>query len=253
MFGSNFDLLGLLGSVWLIFVCNVHLCKHAYFVHECIHTHHRYYLNFHQQVCVYDTFLQAKAFESLCTKEMSQRKEMEEALARVRQEIDGLKDERNGFIQQLQMAQDNKLALGSQLGDSQCMVKQLEEKILSAVELLITFKDRRDKLQIEHRDAIKKVKWLRTSIKGEAASFCRAEFPVFSFMEINEATHNFDPSWKIGEGRYGSVYKGILRHMHVAIKMLPSYGSKTQLDFQDEVNLMLLFFFSLQYYVIRNQ
>ncbi|XP_020412535.1 U-box domain-containing protein 32 [Prunus persica] len=180
----------------------------------------------------------AKAFESLCTKEMSQRKEMEEALARVRQEIDGLKDERNGFIQQLQMAQDNKLALGSQLGDSQCMVKQLEEKILSAVELLITFKDRRDKLQIEHRDAIKKVKWLRTSIKGEAASFCRAEFPVFSFMEINEATHNFDPSWKIGEGRYGSVYKGILRHMHVAIKMLPSYGSKTQLDFQDEVEIL---------------
>ncbi|KAK9914280.1 hypothetical protein M0R45_038066 [Rubus argutus] len=178
----------------------------------------------------------AKAFESLCTKEMRQRKELEELLTRVRQDIEGVKDERDEIIEQVQMVKDKKLVLEGQLAESQCIVKELEEKIISAVELLISFREKRDNLQIEHRNAIRKVKQLSTL--GEATSFCHAEFPVFSFMEINEATHNFDPSWKIGEGRYGSVYKGILRHMHVAIKMLPSYGSKRQLDFENEVEVL---------------
>lgn len=175
---------------------------------------------------------------------MSQRKEMEEKLARLKQEIDGVKDESEEFIRQLSMVEDKKLVLEKQLEASQCEVKELEEKIISAAGLLMSFREKRDTMKIEHRNAMRKVRRLETMINGEAASFDQAEFPIFSFMEINEATHNFDPSWKIKEGRRGSVYKGILRHMHVAIKMLPSYGSKTQLDFEHEVNLMLCF---LQY------
>lgn len=219
--------------------CGAYLCKYVLYTYLCRPTNSRIYLMFHQKFFVYPAFLQAKAFESLCTKEMRQRKELEELLTRVRQDIEGVKDERDEFIEQVQMVKDKKLVLEGQLAESQCMVKELEEKIISAVELLISFREKRDKLQIEHRNAIRKVKQLSTL--GEAASFCHAEFPVFSFMEINEATHNFDPSWKIGEGRYGSVYRGILRHMHVAIKMLPSYGSKRQLDFENEVNFILCF------------
>ncbi|PRQ60125.1 putative protein kinase RLK-Pelle-RLCK-IXb family [Rosa chinensis] len=178
----------------------------------------------------------AKAFESLCTKEMSQRKELEELLATIRQETEGLKDECDKYIEQVQIFRDKNLVLEGQLAESQCTVKELEEKIISAVKLLISFREKRDNMQAEYRNAIRKVNQLSTL--GEAASFCRAEFPVFSFLEINEATQNFDPSQKIGEGRYGSVYKGILRHMHVAIKMLPSYGSKRQLDFQNEVEIL---------------
>ncbi|KAM1613469.1 hypothetical protein PS2_001970 [Malus domestica] len=180
----------------------------------------------------------AKAFESLCTKEMSQRKEMEEMLARLKQEIDRVKDESEESIRQLPMVEDKKLVLEKQLEASQSEVKELEEKIISAAGLLISFREKRDKMKIEHRNAMRKVRQLETMINGEAASFDQAEFPIFSFMEINEATHNFDPSWKIKEGRRGSVYKGILRHMHVAIKMLPSYGSKTQLDFEHEVEVL---------------
>ncbi|XP_048427122.1 U-box domain-containing protein 32 isoform X1 [Pyrus x bretschneideri] len=191
-----------------------------------------------KKVCVVHAFLQAKAFESLCTKEMSQRKEMEEKLARLKQEIDGVKDESEEFIRQLSMVEDKKLVLEKQLEASQCEVKELEEKIISAAGLLMSFREKRDTMKIEHRNAMRKVRRLETMINGEAASFDQAEFPIFSFMEINEATHNFDPSWKIKEGRRGSVYKGILRHMHVAIKMLPSYGSKTQLDFEHEVEVL---------------
>nr|XP_011470343.1 PREDICTED: U-box domain-containing protein 32 [Fragaria vesca subsp. vesca] len=177
-----------------------------------------------------------KAFESLCTKEMTRRKELEEKLATVRQEAEGVKDECEKFIEQVQMVQNKNLVLEGQLAESQCTVKELEEKIISAAQLLISFREKRDNLQIEYRNAIRKVKQLSTL--GKAASICHAEFPMFSFMEINEATQNFDLSQKIGEGRYGSVYRGILRHMHVAIKMLPSYGSKKQLDFQNEVEVL---------------
>lgn len=163
---------------------------------------------------------------------------MEEDLARVKEEVERMKDECDKFTKEVQMVENQKLVLKSRIAESQCEEEELEEKIISAVQLLISFKERRDKMRIERGNAVREVEHLRRLIKVDAASFGRSELPVFSFMEINEATNDFDPSWKIAEGRYGSVYKGILRHMYVAIKMLPSYGSKSQLDFLHEVNLM---------------
>lgn len=185
----------------------------------------------------YRTILQAKAFQSLYVKEISQRKEIEETLGKVKQELERVKDERDEFIGEIQMVQENNLVLEGQVAKSQEEIKELEEKIISAVELLISFKEKRDKLRTEHGNTVREVEWLRRLMNGDATSFSTSEFPVFSFLEINEATNDFDLSWKIAEGRYGTVYKGILRQMHVAIKMLPSYGFKSQSDFQREVNL----------------
>ncbi|GKE04837.1 U-box domain-containing protein 32-like protein isoform X1, partial [Tanacetum coccineum] len=39
-------------------------------------------------------------------------------------------------------------------------------------------------------------------------------------------------------GRYGSVYKGILRHVRIAIKMLPSLGSQGDAEFEDEAEVL---------------
>lgn len=180
----------------------------------------------------------AKTFQSLYVKEISQSKKLEEALERVKQELERRKNERDEFIKELQMVRENNLVLESQVAKSQEEIKELEEKIVSAVNLLISFKEKRDKLRIEHGNAVREVQWIKRSMSGESSSFCRSKFPVFSFFEINEATNDFDPSWKIAEGRYGAVYKGVLRQTHVAIKMLPSYGSKSQLDFQCEVEII---------------
>lgn len=171
-------------------------------------------------------------------KEMSQRKELEELLAREQQEVERVKNQHDKVVKELQIVKGQKSLLDSQLAESQCMAKELEEKIISAVELLISFKQKRDELRIECGNAKRRVKELKKPVKIEAASFCRPGLLEFSFMEINEATNNFDPAWKIGEGRYGSVYRGVLRHLHVAIKMLPSYGSQSYLEFQNEVNLI---------------
>ena len=193
---------------------------------------------FSPQLCFHHTSFQEKALECLCVKEMSRRKEMEEFLEREKQEVQKMKDQCDEFIKELQMVKDQRAVLESQIAESQCTVEELEEKIISAVELLISFKKKRDDMQIEHGNAIRVLKDLRKLVNGEDVSFPGTEILEFSFMEINNATRNFDPSWKIGEGKYGSVYKGLLRHVHVAIKMLPSYGSQSLLEFENEVNFI---------------
>ncbi|KAM3730047.1 hypothetical protein ACB098_12G057900 [Castanea mollissima] len=183
-------------------------------------------------------FEEAKALEDLCAKELTQKKEIEEALTREKKEKERMKSRKDELMKKLQNVQDQKSILEGRLEEYQSTVQELEEKIISAVELLISFKEKRDRLRIERGNAVAEVKKLSKSLNGEVSSFCSVQIPTFSFMEINELTHDFDPSRKIGEGRYGTVYRGILRHMHVAIKMLPSYGSQSQLDFQKEVEVL---------------
>ncbi|KAB5532473.1 hypothetical protein DKX38_019143 [Salix brachista] len=181
--------------------------------------------------------VEAKASENLCIKEISQRKEMEEALNRRKQEVEKKKNQRDEFLKELQMVQEHKFALESQIAESQNTVEELEQKIISAVQLLISFKERRDAARVEFENAIQEVRRLDRSAKAAAAGG-KSEILELSFMEINEATHYFDPSWKISEGKYGSVYKGLLRHLLVAIKMFPSYSSQSLLDFQNGVEIL---------------
>ncbi|KAL5746357.1 hypothetical protein ACOSP7_027503 [Xanthoceras sorbifolium] len=178
-----------------------------------------------------------KALQNLCVKEMSQRKELEELLASQKQEIERMKNQHDKAVEELQIVEDQKSELESQMAESHCVVKEREEKIISAVKLLISFKKQRDTLRIEVENAKRRIKELKNPVKREA-SFCGPGLLEFSFMEVNEATNDFDPSWKIGEGRYGSVYRGLLRHVHVAIKMLPSYGSQSHLEFQNKVEVL---------------
>lgn len=179
-----------------------------------------------------------KAMQSLCVKEMSQRKELEELLAKEKQEIQRTKNQHDKTVKELQTVQGQNSALEGQLAESHSVVKELEEKIISAVELLISFKQKRDQLRIECGNAQRRVRDIKKSIKREALSFFQPGLLEFSFSELNEATNNFEPSWKIGEGRYGNVYRGLLRHLHVAIKMFPSYGPQSHLKFQNEVEVL---------------
>ena len=58
---------------------------------------------------------------------------------------------------------------------------------------------------------------------------------VYNFKEIEVATNNFSKSLKIGEGGYGPVYRAILQHTPVAIKVLKSDASQGLKQFQQEV------------------
>lgn len=164
--------------------------------------------------------LQAKALENLYADELRQRKEVEEALA---------------------IALEHKSSLESQIANSERMVEDLEQKMFSAAEKLQKNKKERDELQKELDNALKEAEELRREKAGAAANRLAPEFfSEFSFSEIVEATSNFDPSLKIGEGGYGNIYKGLLRHTQVAIKMLNSNSMQGPSEFQQEVTLFSL-------------
>ncbi|CAK9165527.1 unnamed protein product [Ilex paraguariensis] len=181
----------------------------------------------------------AKVSETLYTKELRRRKEIEEALARGKEENETMKHQLDAVREELQGALEQKESLEIQIANSDRMVQELEEKIFSAVELLRKYKNEQDELKLERDDALREAEELRKK-QAEASSSTHMPhfFSEFSFSEIEEATRNFDPSLKIGEGGYGNIYKGLLRQTQVAIKMLHSYSQQGPSEFQQEVNIL---------------
>ncbi|KAJ9171387.1 hypothetical protein P3X46_014766 [Hevea brasiliensis] len=180
----------------------------------------------------------AKASEGLYAEESRQRKEIEEALAKEKEELEKSKKERDEVMEELHIALDQKKSLERQIADNDQMVKELEQKIISAVELLQNYKNERDELLMERDNALKEAEELRKSRTEASSSSMPQFFSDFCFSEIEEATQNFNQDLKIGEGGYGSIYKGFLRHTQVAIKVLHSNSLQGPAEFQQEVDVL---------------
>ncbi|KAM3701569.1 hypothetical protein ACB094_05G183000 [Castanea mollissima] len=66
------------------------------------------------------------------------------------------------------------------------------------------------------------------------------EFPYFDFASISAATDNFSDSNKLGEGGFGTVYKGILSDgKQVAVKRLSGCSEQGSREFTTEVLLIM--------------
>ncbi|KAJ0511171.1 putative protein kinase RLK-Pelle-DLSV family [Helianthus annuus] len=62
---------------------------------------------------------------------------------------------------------------------------------------------------------------------------------VFDFSKILVATDNFSPSNKVGEGGFGSVYKGkLLNGQEIAVKRLSQSSGQGMQEFKNEVTLI---------------
>ncbi|KAK1439558.1 hypothetical protein QVD17_05378 [Tagetes erecta] len=61
------------------------------------------------------------------------------------------------------------------------------------------------------------------------------ELPTFSFSAIVNATANFSPDNKLGEGGFGPVYKGMLEEKEIAVKRLSRHSSQGLNEFKNEV------------------
>ncbi|MFS7969282.1 putative protein kinase RLK-Pelle-RLCK-IXb family [Helianthus anomalus] len=180
----------------------------------------------------------AEASEKSLMEESERIKEIEVTLTTKAQEIETMKNQRDQFIKELQTVKDQQPGLVDQISRARESEKELEERIIQAVNLLITFKENRDNLQDTRDNARREINRLEKSVRVESTDLSHAEFYKPSFLEIMEATKDFDQSLKIGEGKRGSVYKGILRHLRVAIKMLPSLGSQSDAEFEHEAEIL---------------
>ncbi|KAG6427152.1 hypothetical protein SASPL_111392 [Salvia splendens] len=186
-----------------------------------------------------DAFCRAKESNAMHVEEQRHRREIEEALSRAREEADNMKWQLREVTEALRVAKEQKLSLEHQIADSDNMVEQLEPKMYAAVELLQRYKKERDELQVERDSALKAAGDLRKRQAEEASSSSVSQFfSEFSFFEIEEATAHFSQTLKIGEGGYGSIYRGELRHTQVAIKMLHPNSSQGPFEFQQEVHIL---------------
>ncbi|RDX69245.1 U-box domain-containing protein 33, partial [Mucuna pruriens] len=180
----------------------------------------------------------AKTSESLYTEELKLRKMVEEELRKEKEEFENMKSQRNRVKEELRLAIDQKASLESKIASSELMIKELEQKIVSAVDLLQNYKNERDELQIQRDNALREAEELRKKQGEPSCTHVPQLFSEFSFSEIKEATGNFNLSMKIGEGGYGNIFKGVLRHTDVAIKMLQSNSMQGPLEFQQEVDVL---------------
>ncbi|KAK1581911.1 hypothetical protein Q3G72_010130 [Acer saccharum] len=61
----------------------------------------------------------------------------------------------------------------------------------------------------------------------------------FTLRQIKDATHNFDPASKIGEGGFGPVYKGtLLDGAVIAVKQLSSRSKQGNREFVNEIGMI---------------
>ncbi|GFP91512.1 U-box domain-containing protein 33 [Phtheirospermum japonicum] len=188
---------------------------------------------------VIDAIRKAKASEKMHADELKRRREFEEALARGDEEVEKMKTQLGEIMQEHKAAQEQKLSLESQIADSDKTAEDLEQKMFSAVELLKKYKQERDGLQVQRDNALRVAEEMREKQAEEASCSSVSQFfSDFTFFEIEEATSNFSEALKIGEGGYGSIYRGSLRHTEVAIKMLHPNSLQGPFEFQQEVNIL---------------
>ena len=152
-------------------------------------------------------------FYKQAQEESFQRKEIEEALIKGKEEVEKVKNQRDQLMEEFRNSQEQIILLKSQLANLQ---------------------KERDEFKMERDNALKEAEELRRK-QAEASRHLPQFFSEYSLSEIEEATHGFDESLKIGQGGYGSIYKGRLHQTKVAIKRLESQGSQGPSEFRMEV------------------
>lgn len=116
--------------------------------------------------------------------------------------------------------------------------KELEEELHQEKEEIHNMRSQIDKVNENLQLALDHKSSTENQISEASRTQSLQLFNEFSFLEIEEATCNFNPSLKIGEGGYGSIFKGILRHTEVAIKILSPISTQGPSEFQQEVKIV---------------
>ncbi|KAK3131705.1 hypothetical protein QOZ80_6AG0510180 [Eleusine coracana subsp. coracana] len=149
---------------------------------------------------------------------------MEEYLAGVQQELEQLKVQHNEVNEKLYEATEHNENLQAQLSAS----GEQYEWLLSE----------HDHLLHERDHAVREVEELRQR-RGQMLSVLVTSMHCeFSSSELEHATENFSNSLKIGEGGFGCVYRGILRNMTVAMKVLKPDTLQGRSQFEQEVAIL---------------
>ncbi|KAF8088300.1 hypothetical protein N665_0546s0030 [Sinapis alba] len=180
-----------------------------------------------------------KQSETAYSLELKRRKDTETAVAKEKQRFVTIKKEQEAVTEEVQSATAQKQTLENQIAEADGTMEKLNQKLDIAVKLLHKLKDEREELQKERDRALREAEKFRSRAETTSTlELIPQHFTDFSFSEIEEATKRFDSTLKIGEGGYGSIYVGTLRHTQVAIKMLNPKSSQGPVEYQQEVDVL---------------
>ncbi|KAG6474876.1 hypothetical protein ZIOFF_064092 [Zingiber officinale] len=179
----------------------------------------------------------AKASEHKYAKEARLRKETEETLVAEKLQFEKLKKQYSDISEQLKMTVEQKLKLELQISEVENAARDYEKKLSEAHELLRSLQLDYDVLQQEHDKAVRDMDELLLK-EDQTANISRSFSLEFSSSELKKATQGFSDSLKIGEGGFGSVYKGFLRNTAVAIKLLHPQSMQGISEFHQEVSIL---------------
>ncbi|KAH9604116.1 hypothetical protein KSS87_010456 [Heliosperma pusillum] len=194
-----------------------------------------------------DAMFKAKTADRLYNEEIRLRKATEEELAKEYKFIKDMESLQLKVSLELRKTDADKLSLEKLFEKSNACRKESEEKLLSLEEMLKKYNYEREKLEMERDNALKEAENLREQLghtgAGPSSSNSLVDVPVklsdFSCSDLLKATMDFNESLKIGEGSYGSIYKGYLRDTEVTIKILNHRSlTNSPRQFDQEVDVL---------------
>ncbi|KAJ1693737.1 hypothetical protein LUZ63_010435 [Rhynchospora breviuscula] len=170
--------------------------------------------------------------------ELKHEKLLSEEIEQVMIENELLKNQRDEYSNQIQVANERRLALEKQVTDFELIVKDLIVLSSSAGDRFESLQADYYNLQQERDNLVRKTEELRIQRENMPSGPSTAFNSEFSLEELQQATQNFSESLKIGQGGFGSVYKGSLRQTTVAIKLLHSESLQGVAQFQQEITIL---------------
>ncbi|KAG8059960.1 hypothetical protein GUJ93_ZPchr0002g23117 [Zizania palustris] len=192
----------------------------------------------HAEINMLSALQKVKEVENLYNHEIRQRKIIEETLARQIQENEEMNRQYNTIYDKLHDAEEQKLVVERRIAEMEAALKEHEEELVESKYLLQVLQADKEKLQQERDSAVNEAEDLcrknkqRISIPDEELN------SGFSSFELEQATRGFDQELKIGEGGFGSVYRGTLRNTTVAIKLLHPHSLQGQSEFDQEIAVL---------------
>ncbi|CAA7057916.1 unnamed protein product [Microthlaspi erraticum] len=117
------------------------------------------------------------------------------------------------------------------------MAENEKAKSRVAMEAVATAQ-RRAEMETQKRKQIESAAQRETEETNRGMCSSDKRYRQYTIEEIEEATQNFSPSHKIGEGGYGPVFKATLDYTQVAIKIVRPDATQGRSQFQQEVEVL---------------
>eukprot|EP00267_Zea_mays_P057463 XP_023157499.1 U-box domain-containing protein 33 [Zea mays] len=180
----------------------------------------------------------SKELEKSYMNELRQQKALKEMLEKQRQEIDVMRRQQEEAYAALYNANEQKVTLEQRISEIELYVKDKEDELARNKHQLEALQADCDRIQQERDAAIREATELHEKNRLGVFAPSEALNTKFSLIELQQATQDFNPMFKVGEGGFGSVYKGFLRNTTVAIKLLHPESMQRQSEFHQEASVL---------------